>query len=134
MDDFELTRDLLHCKAKFFGEPRYDCAILNDDSPDITLVRLHGLYRCKVARKRWEDIAHVSYFRETSYKPWNPWEGCCVREQETKKEFILVKYLVRGAHMIPVFNAPSSRLNHYYLDDCIDNDMFVRTTPELQLV
>ncbi|VDC05924.1 unnamed protein product [Peniophora sp. CBMAI 1063] len=87
MDDLKLARDLLHCKAKFFDEPRYDCAILNEDSPNVTLVRLHGLYQCKITHDHWEDVARVSYFRETTYQPWTAWDGCTLAVLSTVYEY-----------------------------------------------
>ncbi|VDB88187.1 unnamed protein product [Peniophora sp. CBMAI 1063] len=134
MDDFTAARDILRCNKSFYRAPRYDSAILNDDSPDMTLVRIHGLFRCQLNCSTWEDVVYVSYFRPTTYKPATMWDGCIIRQEEVERVFILPRYLVRGAHMIPAFNAPASRPQHFYLDDCIDNDMFVRTTPQLQLL
>ena len=39
-------------------------------------------------------------------------------------QFIMPQYLVRGAHMISVFEA--NTVGRVYLNDLIDNDMFLR--------
>lgn len=40
--------------------------------------------------------------------------------------FVLLKYVVRACHMIPTFESGRAAAGHYYLNDLIDNDMFLR--------
>ena len=51
------------------------------------------------------------------------WKNFQVYE-EKDHAFILLKYVVRACHMIPAF--VSSQGKHYYLNDLIDSDMFLR--------
>jgi hypothetical protein len=132
-DDLREQRDILRCNPSFYGSARYDSAILNDDSGELTFVRLHRMFKCEIAHGNWQDIAYVSYFRTSSYKPTTAWAGCRVYDQESQTAFVLAKYLLRGALMIPVFNGPERRQNAYYLCDCLDSDMFIRTHSQLAL-
>lgn len=135
MQDRRELRDILRCNPKYHDRPRYDCALINiDDSPDdLTVVRLCGLCRCRLnARGHEEDVALVKYFKQSTYKPNAVWRGCRKMDEEGQYEFVLLKYLIRGAHMIPVFNRPrTDPTNTFYFNDVVDNDMYMRATPEL---
>lgn len=134
--DWRELRDILRCNPSWYGRPRYDCALINmTDSPDdLTVVRLRGVYRCILnARGEEEDVALVKFFKRSSYKPHTVWQGCRTMDEEKEYEFVLLKHLLRGAHMIPVFNRPpSDPQNTFYFNDMIDNDMYIRATPDLR--
>ena len=135
MEDWRELRDILRCNPNFYSHPRYDCALINmqDTDDDLTVVRLCGLYRCRLNAERHEDVALVRFFRKSKYKPNTVWRGCRVMDEGSEPEFVLLKYLLRGAHMIPVFNRPLSQpRNSFYFNDIIDIDMYIRATPRLR--
>ena len=136
VQDWRELRDILRCNPSWYGQPRHDCALINiaDTSDDLTVVRLRGVYRCQLnARGQEEDIAWVKYFKKSSYRPNTVWRGCRTMDEEPQHEFVLVKWLLRGAHMIPVFNRPlSDPKNTFYFNDIVDTDMYIRATPELR--
>ena len=137
MEDWREFRDVLCRNSNRYSRPRYDCALVNttDGADDLTVVRLCGLYcQCQLnGRGDEEDVALVKYFKKLSYKPHTMWRGCLAMEKEKDYEFMLLKHPLRGAHMIPVFNHPLSEpTNTFFFNDVVDNDMYIRATPELR--
>jgi hypothetical protein len=63
-------------------------------------------------------------FKLSSWKPRTQIEGCNILEEAKNLEFVMVRYLIRGAHMIPIFETKAGR---FILNDLIDCDMFLRT-------
>ncbi|KAJ7923822.1 hypothetical protein B0H13DRAFT_1463328, partial [Mycena leptocephala] len=70
------------------------------------------------------DIAVVGMLKKSNWTPKTKWAGCRVYDEKKSLDLVLVKYLIRGAHMIPVSDANKPSLA--YLNDLIDGDMFVR--------
>ena len=46
MEDWTEGCDILRCNPDFYNHKRYDCVIINDDSPATTVMRLRSLLRC----------------------------------------------------------------------------------------
>ena len=56
--------------------------------------------------------------------PKTKWAGVRVYDEKKSLDFVMVKYLICGTHMIPVFDANKPSMT--YLNDLIDGDMFLR--------
>ncbi|VDB87329.1 unnamed protein product [Peniophora sp. CBMAI 1063] len=131
--DWTEAHDILHASPKFQGRPRYDCAVLNVENnasrdQRMSFVRLQGMFRCKLRSGKEVDVALVKRFQHSKWKPRTAWDGCQVEAEVNRLEFILIQYLVRGAHLITAFGAPTNRKEGllFFFNDCIDNDMYLR--------
>ncbi|KIJ46748.1 hypothetical protein M422DRAFT_249917 [Sphaerobolus stellatus SS14] len=67
-------------------------------------------------------VGAYEYERRRSWRLQTKREGCRVLEQK-RYSFALMKYLVRGCHLIPTFEKEEGR---YYLNDFVVNDAFIR--------
>lgn len=123
MEDWTEARDILRCNPNFHQHKRYDCIIVNDDSPGTSVARLRSLLRCRLPSGRVVDIALVHAFTRNSWKPCTMWDNCQISSEAKESSFVLLDYVVRGALMCPVFNS-DARL--HYIVDTIDGDMFLR--------
>jgi len=119
LEDWREKRDILRCNPRFYGAPRYDCVVINT-SP-ISFARLQGLFTCRDLDKKECTVALVSLFQPSTWKPRTNWDWCRVFE-ERGYSFVLLDYLVRGCHMIPVFDNPGI----FFLNDLVDGDAFIR--------
>lgn len=126
LEDWTPSRDILRCNPAFHDEARYDCAIINMDAPHLVCARLRGVYRCTLPSGEQRDVALVRMFSPTPWRPRTSWVGCDVHEESTTYSFVLVQYLIRGAHMIPVFHGPKSAKARFFFNDLVDYDMFLR--------
>ncbi|KAJ6470380.1 hypothetical protein C8R45DRAFT_1165958 [Mycena sanguinolenta] len=116
--------DILRCNPNFHGNRRYDHVLVNHKPEDLTVVHLVELLRCRVPDKSIHDIAVVRMLKPSKWTPKTKWAGCRVYEEGKSLNFIHMKYLIRGAHMIPVFDANKPSLT--FLNDLIDGDMFLQ--------
>ncbi|KAJ7929009.1 hypothetical protein B0H13DRAFT_2248102 [Mycena leptocephala] len=116
--------DILRCNPNFHGNPRYDHALVNDKPEDLTVAHLVELLRCQLPDESVHDIAVVRMLKKSNWTPKTKWAGCWVYDEKKSLDLVLVKYLIRGAHMIPVSDANKPSLT--YFNDLIDGDMFVR--------
>ena len=88
-----------------------------------TCARLQLLLRCTLSSGEEHDIAVVRMFKYSSWQPNTVIEGCHVLEEANEPQFVMLKYMVRGAHIIPIFSTKAGR---FVLNDLIDGDMFLR--------
>ncbi|KAJ7850593.1 hypothetical protein B0H13DRAFT_1644426, partial [Mycena leptocephala] len=118
--------DILRCNPNFHNNPRYDHVLVNqnDSDIDLTVAHLVELLRCQLPDESAHDIAVVRMLKPSKWVPKTKWAGFRVFEEKKSLDFILAKYLIRGAHMIPVFDANKPSLT--FLNDLIDGDMFLR--------
>jgi len=123
MEDWMEACDILRCNPDFHQCERYDCVIINTDSPGTTVARLCSLLRCWLSTGKVVDMALVHSFSQTNWKPHTTWENCQLRTEASNSSFVLLDYVVRGALLCPVFN--SDAMLHYIIDT-IDGDMFLR--------
>ena len=101
--------------------------LINMDSDyygEFACARLHALFRCTLPSGGNHDIAVARMFKSSRWKPRTEIEGCPVLEEAKGLQFVMIKYLIRGAHMIPIFDTKTDK---FLLDDLIDGDMFIRT-------
>ncbi|KAG2148877.1 hypothetical protein DEU56DRAFT_729847 [Suillus clintonianus] len=122
LEDWKEGRDILRCNPDFHSHARYDCALVNTDSKMLSPVRLRMLVRCMTSRGP-VDIALVHSYKRTQWKPKTVWEGMHVFEQVQRYDLVMIRYLVRGVHMVKAFGTKDGR---EYLNDTIDGDMFLR--------
>lgn len=96
------------------------------EASDLVCARVRGLYRCTLPSGKHHDIALVNMFSRSAWRPRTSWIGCDVREESKDFDFVAVQYLVRGAHLINVFDAPKHQKERFYFNDIIYADMFLR--------
>ena len=120
MEDWTEGRDILRCNPDFHNHERYDCVIINDDSPATTVIRLRSLLRCQLSSGKVIDMALVHTFK---WKPDTMWNNCQIYTEAKDSSFVLMDYVVRGALLCPVFNSDARQ---HYLMDIVDGDMFLR--------
>lgn len=125
LEDWTEGRDILRCNADFHQRERYNCVIINEDSPGTTVARLRSLLRCRLPSGKIVDLALVHAFSESSWRPCTKWDNCQIREEAKESSFVLMDYVVRGALLCPVFQSNNSRL--HYVIDTVDGDMLLRT-------
>ena len=124
LEDWTEGQDLLHCNSLFHDRPRFDCVVVNDDSPGMSVARLLDLFRCWLPSGTVLDLALICGFAKSKCKPRTVWDGCRVLDEDGDSSLILVDYLVRGALMCPVGDRMGERT--HYVVDTIDGDMFLR--------
>jgi len=120
LEDWREKQDILRCNPSFHNNPRYDCVVINTDP--IIFARLQFVFRCEDLSGGKSDLALVRLFENSKWKPTTRWDGCRILEGKGY-QFINIKYLVRGCHLIPTFDRHEGR---YYLNDLVDGDAFVR--------
>ncbi|KAJ6550186.1 hypothetical protein B0H19DRAFT_1298710 [Mycena capillaripes] len=116
--------DILRCNPNFHNDRRYDHVLVNDKPEDLAVAHLVQLLRCRLPDRSFHDIAVVRMLKLSKWVPKTKWAGCRVYDEEKALGFVMAKYLIRGAHMIPVFEASKPSLT--FLNDVIDGDMFLR--------
>ncbi|KIJ24430.1 hypothetical protein M422DRAFT_274777 [Sphaerobolus stellatus SS14] len=120
LEDWREKRDILRCNPSFYDRPRYDCVVVNMNP--VTFARLEFIFTCQDTSKRQYDIALVHMLEASKWRPNTKWEGCRVLEEKGLYQFILLKYLIRGCHLIPATDKGTGK---YYLNDLVDSDAFV---------
>ena len=96
---------------------------MGSDYGDFTCASLRALFRCTLPSGGKHDVGVVRYFRSSTWKPKTQIDGCPVLREDKDLHFVMVKYLIRGAHMIPIFDTKTDK---FFLNDLIDPDMFLR--------
>ncbi|KIJ48583.1 hypothetical protein M422DRAFT_162395 [Sphaerobolus stellatus SS14] len=119
LENWEEKQDILRCNPDFYNKPRHDCIVINTDP--ISFGRIYALFSCQSPSKTRHDIALIGKFQATKWKPKTRWDGCKVFE-EKGYDFVLIKYFIRGCHMVPAFEN-SGKV--YYLNDLVDGDAFL---------
>lgn len=125
MADWRQDTDILRCNPKFFGHPRYDCAIFNAVPSDF-FGRLVFMFTCVVG-DRVEPIALIRPFDQPRRAPSQKDKDLGfyrVRERQrgTQTEFVSLHSIRRGALLVQDFQKSGDYLVH----DTVDSDMFLR--------
>ena len=126
MEDWTECHDILRCNPDFHQRKRYDCVIINNDSPGTTVACLLSLLRYRLLSGKVIDIALIHTFTGTNLK-WKPnmiWDNCQICLEARESSFVLMEYVVRGVLLCPVFNLSDTRL--HYIIDTVDGDMYLR--------
>ncbi|KAJ7931972.1 hypothetical protein B0H13DRAFT_1511724, partial [Mycena leptocephala] len=69
------------------------------------------------------DIAVVQKLKPNKWVLKTKWAGFRVYDEEKSLSFIMAKYLIHRAHIIPVLGVNKPSLT--FLNDLIDRDMFL---------
>ncbi|KAJ6512353.1 hypothetical protein DFH09DRAFT_941466, partial [Mycena vulgaris] len=123
LEDWTQQTDILRCNPNFHNKPWYDHVLVNHDVENLTVAHLVELLRCKVPDKSSHDIAVVNMLKRSKWVPKTKWANYRLYEERSSLQFVLFKYLVRGAHTVPAFDSNKSSLT--YRNDLIDGDMFL---------
>jgi len=124
VEDWTEGTDILRCNPKFHGRRRFDCVIIHDDAPKLSVARLCDLFRCRLPSGKTLDLALVCFFSCSKWKPRTLWDGCRVLDEESDVTLVQMDYLLRGALVCPVSEREEEK-SHYFIDS-IDLDMFLR--------
>jgi hypothetical protein len=118
--------DILRCNPDFHSNLRYDHVLVNqnDNDRDLTMAHLVELLRCRLPDQSTHDITVVRMLKPSKWVPKTKWAGVRVYDEKKSLDFVMIKYLIRGAHMITVFDTKKPSMT--YLNDLIDGDMFLR--------
>lgn len=123
MADWRQDTDILRCNSKFYGHPRYDCAMFSA-TPSPFFGCLMPMFTCVVGS--WiESIALIQSFdqRPLSQKDqdlgfYRVWE----RQRGSLAEFVSLHSVQRGELLVQDFEKSGDYLVH----DLVDSDMFLR--------
>lgn len=117
--------DILRCNPNFQKQRRYDYALVETNNPgDLTVAHLFELLRCRLPDGSTRDVAVVQMLKPSKWNPRTKWMGCRVYDENKSLDFVLAAELIRGVHMIPVFDTSQRSLT--YLNDLTDSDIFLR--------
>lgn len=97
---------------------------MDSDYGDFKCASLRALFRCMLPSGETHDIAVLRFFRSSTWKPKTKIEGCAVLKEDKDLHFVMVKYMIRGAHIIPIFDTKTDKF--FLNNDLIDPDMFLR--------
>jgi len=114
----------MRCNPKFHNRQRFDCVIIHDDAPELSVARLYDLFRFWLPSGKSLDLALVRRFSCSKWKPRTMWDGCRVLDEELDTTLVQMDYLLRGALVCPVSERAQER-SHYFIDS-VDPDMFLR--------
>jgi hypothetical protein len=119
-------RNILRCNPKFHREECYDCVVINMDSDGdgLPCARLQDLLHCTLPSGDEHDVAVIRMFKDSTWRPNTLIARCPIQAEANEPRFVMLKYLIRGAHMIPIF---STKKGQFILNDLVDADMFLRT-------
>lgn len=90
----------------------------------MVFVHLIDIFSCQPQNGDQLDFALVHMLKDSTWKPNTKWAGCRIYEEMKEPRFVLVRDILRGAHMIPTFTTNKKGLS--YLNDHVDADMFLR--------
>lgn len=124
VEDWTEGTDIMRCNPKFHGRPRYDCVIIHDDAPGLSVARLCDLFQCWLPSGKVIDLALVRRFSGSKWKPRTVWDGCRVLDEKSDSSLVQMDYLLRGALVCPV-SERAREISHYFIDS-IDPDIFLR--------
>lgn len=82
------------------------------------------LFTCWLPSGHLEDVTLVTRIEPSSnWKLKTVWDDCIVYQERNTTEFILLKYLICGAHLILFFDIQQPHA--LVLNDLIDGDWFL---------
>ena len=123
--DYTPAQDIQCCNLHFHGQEWHACILINMDCGwrDYTCAHLLSLLRCTLPSGDQHDVAIVWLFQLSTWKPNTQIENCEVLDENLKRpRLVMMKYFIRGVHMVPVFSTKESR---FILNDLVDGDIFL---------
>ena len=130
IEDWTEGTDILRCNPDFHGQPRFDCVIIHDDAPKLSVAQLYDIFCCRLPSGKTLDIALVRRFHCSKWKPRTVWSGCRVLDEESDTTLVQMDYLLRGVVVCPVSEREEEK-SHYFIDS-IDPDIFLRENSWMQ--
>ncbi|KDQ05512.1 hypothetical protein BOTBODRAFT_122708 [Botryobasidium botryosum FD-172 SS1] len=102
-ENWQPDGDVLRCNKEVYGVEREDCVMVQGDG-EVNYARLHLMFTCTAFGKVWR-----------------------VAREEKDGQFILIDSIIRGAYIC----RDGDKTNYYFVNDLIDNDMYLRLGPSL---
>ncbi|KAF8149988.1 hypothetical protein B0H34DRAFT_785238 [Crassisporium funariophilum] len=124
VEDWTEGTDIMRCNANFHGRRQFDCVIIHDDAPKLSVARLCDLFRCWLPSGKAVGLALVHRFSCSKCKPKTLWDGCRVLDEESHTTLVQMEYLLCGALVCPVSERAEEKT--YYFVDSVDPDIFLR--------
>jgi hypothetical protein len=94
------------------------------NTEDHDFAQLELLFRCEMPSGRKHDLALVTPFKPSKWKPRTFWDNCKVYDRAAPR-IISLSYVVRGALLVDT-DLVKLDGRHFFVDDLIDHDMFIR--------
>lgn len=123
LEDWTEGTNIMRCNPKFHGRQRFDCVIIHDDAPELSVARLCDQFHCWLPSRKTIDLALVLRFSHSKWKPRTMWDGCRVLDEDSETTLVQMDYLIRGALVCPVSEQAGKA--HYFIDS-VDPDIFLR--------
>lgn len=139
MADWSLKTDYLRCNENFYGNPRYDCVLVNNSDTGPYFARILLLFTCQIEAQEY-PIAVVQPFGNV-YKHLRrkridtDFELLRVRQNfRADRQFVSVHTFIRGAVLIPSGDITNDGFpsRDFFVFDVLDPDMFLRVRRELE--
>nr|GAT48876.1 predicted protein [Mycena chlorophos] len=129
VDDWSDKTDYLRCNPNFYGESRYDCALIRRTQDEESFVRLRYLFRIKIGTKTY-PLALVQRMERPKRQRSARDKALKLYRLSAKDvfEFIPVQSIIRGVVLAPAFD----KQNEYMVADLLDHDMFFRLEERLE--
>ncbi|KAI5993201.1 hypothetical protein EDD15DRAFT_2388095 [Pisolithus albus] len=124
--DWKVTTDHLRCSPSFYGQPRYDCALIQLTESETVFVRLISIFTCDIP-----DIGSISLaFVQPLTAKIGGIRRIDVNFRLTRVKavprsnpiFIPIQSIIRGAVVVP----DPSHSSEFWVVNHIDADMFLR--------
>jgi hypothetical protein len=124
VEDWTEGTNIMRCNPNFHDRQRFDCVIIHDDAPKLSIARLCDLFRFWLPSGNTLDLALVHRFSPSKWKPRTTWDGCRVLDEGPDTTLVQMDYLIRGALVCPVSERAEEK-SHYFIDS-VDPDIFLR--------
>ncbi|KAF8574014.1 hypothetical protein K439DRAFT_1373648, partial [Ramaria rubella] len=119
LKDWTVKQVILRHNPCFHSCEDYDCVVFNMEH--MTFGRLQYVFSCEHSSGKRSDLTLIRILHPSTWNPATKWEGCTVVEEKNYR-FVILKYLLRGCHMIPTFE---KKVRRCYLNDLVDSDAFL---------
>lgn len=140
MADWTVKTNYLRCNENFYGNPRYDCVIVNSDAGSY-FARILLLFTCHTGGREY-PLAVIQPFGSV-YQHLNrkrmdiDFELLRLRQNfRTAKdcEIVSIHTFLRGAVLIPSGDITNDGFpsRDYFLFDVLDPDLFLRARMEIE--
>lgn len=139
MADWTIKTDYLRCNENFYGNPRYDCVLVNNSDTGPYFARILLLLTCQVDGKEYPIAViqpFISVYKHRNRKRMDTdFELLRVRQNfRIDRQIVSVHTFIRGAVLIPSGDVTNDGFpsRDFFLFDVLDPDMFLRARMELE--
>ncbi|KAI6142400.1 hypothetical protein BKA82DRAFT_153579, partial [Pisolithus tinctorius] len=123
--DWKVVTDHLLCNLSFYGQPWYDCALIQLMETETVFVHLISIFTCNVLGVGSISLAFVQLLTAkaggTHRIDINLWLICIKAAPHNNPIFIPIQSILYGAVVAPNPSHPSE----FFVIDHIDGDMFL---------